>query len=112
MMSPIKFPLAEMFTSAGSAATASAADDDDDVGYSIQPLPYMTVVGEHLLLLVQLFAPLARGDVCRSSPVGVDVLQSRVCRAMLPRCMCACVCGRGTSLSAADRCRSSTRRSS
>lgn len=50
--------------------------DADDLAYSVQPLPYITSVGEQLLLTVQLLGPIAKGDLrrtthVRAAPVGV-----------------------------------------
>ena len=72
MVSPFSFPLQSLFSSQSAQASSlssSFGDDDDDMEYSLQPLPYMTTIGEHLLLMVQLLAPLARGDIRRASPV-------------------------------------------
>jgi hypothetical protein len=76
MVSPLQFPSTGVYGGNGDGfrtTSSSVGFDDDDMEYSLQPLAYMTSIGEHLLLMVQLLAPLARGDIRRHSPVRLRV---------------------------------------
>ena len=74
--------------SAAAAAAAAAAAHDDDMTsaaslYSLQPLPYASVIGEALLQLVQLCAPSAH-PLVKASSSAADLLHRQQGLSMIP----------------------------
>lgn len=78
MVAPIRAKLNTMPPAASWAAASmngfdggmTTPDDDEDAfAYSMQPLPYITGVGENLLVTVHLLEPIATGEYQRTAQV-------------------------------------------